>query len=42
MSPFVAASATALKEFPGVNAVIDGDHIVYRDYVRPDRLPPPT
>jgi len=33
MSPFVAATAMALKEFPLVNAVIDGDEIVYRDYV---------
>ena len=33
MSPFVAASAAALKENPLVNAIIDGDDIVYRDYV---------
>jgi len=33
MSPFVAACSAALQEFPLVNAVIDGDSIVYRDYV---------
>ena len=33
MSPFVAASAAALQENPLVNAIIDGDDIVYRDYV---------
>lgn len=33
MSPFVAASAYALKDQPVVNAVIDGTEIVYRDYV---------
>ncbi|XP_029661891.1 dihydrolipoyllysine-residue succinyltransferase component of 2-oxoglutarate dehydrogenase complex, mitochondrial [Formica exsecta] len=33
MSPFVAASAYALKDQPVVNAVIDGTDIVYRDYV---------
>lgn len=33
MSPFVAASAYALKDQPIVNAVIDGTDIVYRDYV---------
>ncbi|XP_011504349.1 PREDICTED: dihydrolipoyllysine-residue succinyltransferase component of 2-oxoglutarate dehydrogenase complex, mitochondrial [Ceratosolen solmsi marchali] len=33
MSPFIAASAYALKEQPVVNAVIDGTDIVYRDYV---------
>jgi 2-oxoglutarate dehydrogenase E2 component (dihydrolipoamide succinyltransferase) len=33
MSPFVAAAAKALQEVPLVNAVIDGDDIVYRDYV---------
>ena len=33
MSPFVAAAASALQEYPLVNAVIDDDHIVYRDYV---------
>lgn len=33
MSPFIAASAYALKDQPVVNAVIDGGDIVYRDYV---------
>eukprot|EP00127_Corallochytrium_limacisporum_P004664 Clim_evm18s172 gene=Clim_evmTU18s172 len=33
MSIFVAASAQALKEQPVLNAVIDGNEIVYRDYV---------
>lgn len=33
MSPFLAASAYALKDQPVVNAVIDGTDIVYRDYV---------
>jgi len=33
MSPFVAAAASALMEYPLVNAVIDDDAIVYRDYV---------
>jgi 2-oxoglutarate dehydrogenase E2 component (dihydrolipoamide succinyltransferase) len=33
MSPFLKASAAALKELPAVNAVIEGDEIVYRDYV---------
>lgn len=32
MSAFVKASSAALAEFPAVNAVIDDDHIVYRDY----------
>lgn len=32
MSAFVKASTQALKEVPAVNAVIDGDEIVYRDY----------
>jgi 2-oxoglutarate dehydrogenase E2 component (dihydrolipoamide succinyltransferase) len=32
MSAFVKASSAALAEFPSVNGVIDGDHIVYRDY----------
>lgn len=31
MSCFVKASAQALEEFPEVNAVIDGEEIVYRD-----------
>jgi 2-oxoglutarate dehydrogenase E2 component (dihydrolipoamide succinyltransferase) len=33
MSPFVKASAYALMDLPVVNAVIDGQDIVYRDYV---------
>ncbi|XP_043462099.1 dihydrolipoyllysine-residue succinyltransferase component of 2-oxoglutarate dehydrogenase complex, mitochondrial [Leptopilina heterotoma] len=33
MSAFIAASAYALKDQPVVNAVIDGNDIVYRDYV---------
>ena len=33
MSAFVKASAVALKEQPEVNAFIDGNDIVYRDYV---------
>lgn len=33
MSPFVKASAYALMDQPVVNAVIDGQDIVYRDYV---------
>jgi len=33
MSPFVKASAYALQDQPVVNAVIDGNDIVYRDYV---------
>ena len=33
MSAFVKASAYALCEQPAVNAVIDGNEIVYRDYV---------
>jgi 2-oxoglutarate dehydrogenase E2 component (dihydrolipoamide succinyltransferase) len=32
MSPFIAAAAKALTENPLVNAVIDGEDIVYRDY----------
>jgi 2-oxoglutarate dehydrogenase E2 component (dihydrolipoamide succinyltransferase) len=32
MSAFVKASADALHLVPAVNAVIDGDEIVYRDY----------
>jgi len=27
------AAVSALKQFPAVNAVIDGDDIIYRDYV---------
>ena len=33
MSAFVKASAYALQQAPVVNAVIDGQDIVYRDYV---------
>lgn len=33
MSAFVKASAYALQDQPVVNAVIDGNDIVYRDYV---------
>ncbi|XP_032686888.1 dihydrolipoyllysine-residue succinyltransferase component of 2-oxoglutarate dehydrogenase complex, mitochondrial-like [Odontomachus brunneus] len=33
MSPFIMASAYALKDQPVVNAVIDGTDVVYRDYV---------
>merc|ERR1712076_212027 len=33
MSAFVKASAYALQQSPTVNAVIDGNEIVYRDYV---------
>jgi len=33
MSPFIKASAYALSNQPTVNAVIDGNDIVYRDYV---------
>lgn len=33
MSPFVKASATALMDQPVVNAVIEGNEIIYRDYV---------
>lgn len=32
MSAFVKASANALALVPSVNGVIEGDHIVYRDY----------
>lgn len=32
MSAFVKASVDALKRVPAVNAVIEGDEIVYRDY----------
>jgi len=32
MSAFVKAAADALERVPAVNAVIDGDEIVYRDY----------
>jgi len=33
MSPFIKAATVALEEQPEVNAFIDGDDIVYRDYV---------
>jgi len=33
MSAFMKASVQALKEQPVVNAVIDGDEIVYRDFI---------
>ncbi|EOD39109.1 Dihydrolipoyllysine-residue succinyltransferase, partial [Emiliania huxleyi CCMP1516] len=33
MSPFVAAACRAITEMPAVNAVIDGNEIVYRDYI---------
>lgn len=33
MSPFIKASAYALRDQPVVNAVIDEAEIVYRDYV---------
>lgn len=33
MSPFIKAATVALQEQPEVNAFIDGDDIVYRDYV---------
>jgi 2-oxoglutarate dehydrogenase E2 component (dihydrolipoamide succinyltransferase) len=33
MSPFVKAAAYALQDQPVVNAVIDGNDIVYRDFV---------
>jgi len=33
MSAFVKASAYALQQSPTVNAVIDGNEIVYRDYI---------
>ena len=32
MSAFVKAAVHALEEVPAVNAVIDGQEIVYRDY----------
>ena len=33
MSAFVKAAAYALSDQPTVNAVIDGNEIVYRDYI---------
>ena len=32
MSFFTKASVVALKNFPSVNAEIDGDHIIYKNY----------
>ncbi len=32
MSFFTKACTLALKEVPGVNAMIDGDHVIYHDY----------
>ena len=32
MSFFVKASVVALKNFPAVNAEIEGDHIIYKNY----------
>ena len=33
MSPFIRAAVYALRDQPVVNAVIEGNEIVYRDYV---------
>ena len=33
MSFFIKASVNALTDYPIVNAVIDGNEIVYRDYM---------
>ena len=33
MSVFVRACCSALKEFPAVNAEIDGDDVVYKNFV---------
>ena len=33
MSAFIRAATTALKEQPVVNAVIDNNEMVYRDFV---------
>jgi len=33
MSPFIKAAAYALRDQPIVNAVIDNNEIVYRDYI---------
>ncbi|CAK9229481.1 unnamed protein product [Sphagnum jensenii] len=33
MSGFVKAAVSALQQIPTVNAVIDGDDIIYRDYI---------
>jgi len=32
MSCFIKAAAKALRDEPAVNAIIDGDEIVYRNY----------
>ncbi len=32
MSFFVKAAVNALKEFPAINAEIDGDHLIYKNY----------
>ncbi|HEB79122.1 MAG TPA: 2-oxoglutarate dehydrogenase complex dihydrolipoyllysine-residue succinyltransferase [Rhodospirillales bacterium] len=32
MSPFIKACVVALREFPGVNAEIDGDDAIYKNY----------
>jgi len=33
MSPFLKASSTALEQMPTVNAVIEDNHVIYRDFV---------
>lgn len=33
MSPFVKACSFALQQIPAVNAVIEGNEVVYRDYI---------
>lgn len=33
MSAFVKAAAYALQDQPVINAVIDGNEIIYRDYI---------
>lgn len=33
MSAFVKASVTALMDLPAVNAVIEDDEIIYREYI---------
>lgn len=33
MSPFIKATAYALKKYPLINAVIDNGEIIYRDYI---------
>jgi pyruvate/2-oxoglutarate dehydrogenase complex dihydrolipoamide acyltransferase (E2) component len=39
MSAFVKAAASALQEVPAVNAVIDGNEIIYRWGVRCRHVP---